>query len=205
MNFHVFFQTFYLCFLVLISVGPVFVTTANLSMTRGYKTGLFCILGCFIGDCIFITLGAIAANAVVSAIPKVVLNGLTLVAACFLFHIAYVFFKTDVRNVKSLQLETKKNIFITLKMLLITLSSPFSIIGYGLIFSQVIDSSTSIVSTILGGICASFVTHNLIVGGFSFLGKKVSIKIMSVLNKLSAILISCFASVLVFNFIKSFF
>ena len=203
MSCSVFFQTFYLCFLVLITVGPVFITTANLSMTRGYKIGLFCIAGCILGDSIFITIGAIAAKAVVNAIPNVVLNILKIVAVCFLLHIAYGFWRTDISKIKTINVDTKKNIFITIKMLLLTLSSPLSIIGYSLIFSQIIDSSTTslTISAILGGICASIVAHNIIVGSFAFVGKKINIKLMSILNRISAILISCFAVMILVNFV----
>jgi len=203
MNLSVFFQTFYLCFLVLISVGPVFITTANLSMTKGYKAGLFCIAGCILGDSIFITLGALCANAVVSAIPQFVLNILSLVAASFLLYIAYGFWKTDISKVRNIKINSKSNISLSIKMLFLTLSSPLSIIGYSLIFSQVIDSSNSTASAICGGICAAFCTHNLIVIAFSTLGKKINNKIMSILNRISAILISFFACALMFNLIKT--
>ena len=201
MNFHVFFQSFYLCFFVLISVGPVFLTTANISMTKGYREGFFAILGCFCADTIFISLGAISAKAVVSAIPQQVLMFLTLFAGCFLLHIAYGFWHTDLNKIK-VQKINKKSFAISIKMFVLTLSSPLSIIGYGAIFSQVIDSSLSTVSAILGGILASGFTHTLIVLTFSSIGKKISNKWLSILNKISALLIGCFAGLLLVKFCK---
>ena len=202
MNFSVFFQTFYLCFLVLISVGPVFITTANLSMTRGYKVGFFCILGCVLADFIFITAGALCAKAVIALIPQSVIMFLSLFAGCFLLHIAYGFWKTDISKIKTQKIN-KTNFALSLKMFCLTLSSPLSIIGYGAIFSSVVDVSKSMLSAILGGCCAACFTHTLIVVCFGTLGKKINTKILSILNKISAILISCFASLLVFNFVKT--
>ena len=201
MNFHVFFQSFYLCFFVLITVGPVFLTTANIAMTRGFRNGFFAILGCFCADAIFISLGAISAKAVVSAISQQVLMFLTLFAGCFLLHIAYGFWHTDLNKIK-VQKINKTNFAISIKMFILTLSSPLSIIGYGAIFSQVIDSSLSTVSAILGGILASGFTHTLIVLTFSSIGKKISNKWLSILNKISALLIGCFAGLLLVKFCK---
>ena len=202
MNLYVFIQSFYLCFLVLISVGPVFLTTANISMVRGYKNGFFAILGCIIADAIFITSGAIAAKAIVSSIPNVLLMFLSLCAGSYLLKIAYGFWKTDVSAVKTQEVN-KTNFALSLKMFLLTFSSPLSIIGYGTIFSQIINSESSIFSAIFGGISAACFTHCLIVITFATIGKKINIKILSILNKMSAILISCFALLLLFNFCKN--
>ena len=204
MNFSVFFQTFYLCFLVLISVGPVFITTANLSMTRGYKTGFFCILGCVLADFIFIIAGALCAKAVIALIPNSVIMVLSLLAGGFLLHIAYGFWKTDISKIKTEKIN-KKSFALSLKMFCLTLSSPLSIIGYGAIFSSVVDVNTAMMSAILGGCCAACFTHTLIVLFFGTLGKKINVKILSILNRVSAILISCFAMLLVFNFVKTLF
>ena len=201
MNFHVFFQSFYLCFFVLITVGPVFLTTANIAMTRGFRNGFFAVLGCFCADAIFISLGAISAKAVVSAISQQVLMFLTLFAGCFLLHIAYGFWHTDLNKIK-VQKINKTNFAISIKMFILTLSSPLSIIGYGAIFSQVIDSSLSTMSAILGGILASGFTHTLIVLTFGSIGKKISNKWLSILNKISALLIGCFAGLLLAKFCK---
>ena len=201
MNFSVFFQTFYLCFLVLISVGPVFITTANISMTRGYRAGFFCILGCVLADFVFITAGALCAKAVIALIPQSIIMLLSLFAGCFLLHIAYGFWKTDISKIKTQQIN-KTNIALSLKMFCLTLSSPMSIIGYGAIFSSVVDVSQSIISAILGGCCAACFTHTLIVLSFGTIGKKINTKILSILNRISAILISCFACLLIVNFVK---
>ena len=201
MNLHLFIKTFCLCFVVLISVGPVFLTTANIAMTRGYKAGFFCILGCIIGDIIFITTGALCANAVVSAIPKPVFMLLSLFAGLFLLHIAHGFWKTDLSKIKGKNLK-QKDIALTIKMLCLTLSSPLSIVGYGAIFSSVIDASSSILSAILGGCTAAIFTHSLIAIGFGILGKKINMKILSILNKVSAGMICFYASLIIIKFIK---
>ena len=201
MNIHVFFQSFYLCFFVLISVGPVFLTTANISITKGYREGFFAILGCFCADAIFISLGAISAKAVVSAIPQQVLMFLTLFAGCFLSKIAYSFWKTDISKIKAQKLN-KTNFALSIKMFLLTLSSPLSIIGYGAIFSQVIDGGSSTISAIFGGVLAAGFTHTLIVLTFGSIGKKINNKFLSVLNKFSALWIAGFSCLLIYKFFK---
>lgn len=201
MHLSTFFQTFYLCFVVLITVGPVFITTANIALTRGYLAGLCAILGCILGDAIFITLGALCAKAVIEIIPHTITMCLSLFAGCFLLYIAYNFWKSDVSKIKAKKIN-KHSIFLILKMLYLTLSSPLSIIGYSAIFSSIIDSQDSILSVIIGGICASIFTHNLIVGFFAFIGKKINTKMLEFLNKISAGLISFFAIIMIFGFFK---
>ncbi|MBQ7552314.1 MAG: LysE family transporter [Rickettsiales bacterium] len=201
MNIHVFFQSFYLCFFVLISVGPVFLTTANISMTRGCKNGFFAALGCCLADVIFISLGAISAKAIVSAIPQSVLMFLTLFAGCFLLKIAYSFWQTDVNKLKAQKIK-QKNFAISIKMFLLTFSSPLSIIGYGAIFSQIINTNTSSLSAIFGGIFASLSAHSLIVLTFGGIGKKINNKLLSILNKISALWIAGFACLLIVKFCK---
>lgn len=200
-NFSVFWQTFYLCFLVLISVGPVFLTTANIAMTRGYKAGLFCILGCIFADFIFITLGVFCAKAVISALPKVLIMLLSLCAACYLLYIAFNFWKSDVSKLKSEKIN-KTGFSLSVKMACLTLSSPLSIAGYGAIFSSIIGSSEHTFSSLFGGYFAAIFTHILIMVSFATIGKKLNVKVLSILNKLSAILISGFAFLLIANFIK---
>ncbi len=204
MNFSVFLQSFSLCFLVLISVGPVFLTTANIAMTRGYKNGFFAIFGCIIADSVFITAGAIAAKTIVASIPQICLILLTLFAGCYLMKISYGFWKTDIEKIKTQKIK-KTNFALTFKMFLLTFSSPLSIIGYGTIFSQIIDGNTSVASTILGGVCASCFTHSLIVSVFATIGKKVNYKILLILNKISALLIFGFSCSLLVKFCQSFY
>ena len=200
-NFSVFWQTFYLCFLVLISVGPVFLTTANIAMTRGYRTGLLCILGCILADFIFITLGVFCAKAVISALPKVFIMLLSLCAAGYLLYIAYHFWKSDISKLKSEKIN-KTGFSLSVKMACLTLSSPLSIAGYGAIFSSIIGSNSHTFSSLLGGYLASIFTHMLIMTSFATIGKQLNVKVLSILNKISAILISGFAILLIANFIK---
>ena len=94
---------------------------------------------------------------------------------------------------------------ITIKMFFLTFSSPLSIIGYSAIFSSVLDATKSIFSAISGGCCAAVFTHTLIVVSFATIGKKINNKILSILNKISAIFISIFAILLLINFVKKFF
>lgn len=173
-------------------------------MTKGYRNGFFAILGCFLADAVFITLGAISAKAVVSAIPVAILTFLTLFAGCFLAKIAYGFYKTDVSKIRIQQMN-KINVAVTLKMFILTFSSPLSIIGYGAIFSQVIDSETSIVSTISGGLFASMTTHSLIVCTFASIGKRINSKLLSILNKISALWIGGFSCLLLLKFLREVF
>ncbi len=203
MSFSIFFQTFYLVFLVLISVGPVFLTTATFAMTRGFKTGGFAILGCICADVVFITIGALCAKLVIMAIPKTLLSGLLLFAGCFLLYLSYGFWKTDVLKIKKIKVQ-KTNFALSLKMFCLTFSSPLSIVGYSAIFTSVVDTSNFLFSSLFGGYLGSITAHSLIVLVFGTIGKKINNKILSVLNKIAAICISVFAILLFVNAVKMY-
>lgn len=201
-DFSIFIKTFWMVFLVVSSVGPAFITTANLSMTYGYKKGFIGILGCWTIDILYVSIGALALKAVANIVSKDIMTMMSLFASFFLIYIAYGFWKTDISKIKTQKIN-KTNFALSFKMFCLTLSSPLSIIGYGAIFSSIVDVSNSIVSAILGGCCAACFTHSLIVVSFATIGKKINTKILSILNKASAILISGFALLLVFNFVKT--
>ena len=201
MSIDIFLKSFYLCFLVLISVGPVFLTTANISMTRGFKEGFFAVIGCISADILFIVAGAMSARAIVAMIPEVIMISLKLFAGSFLLYIAISFWRKNMKELKSRNIR-RKNFALTFKMFCLTISSPISIIGYGAIFSQIIDSNNSLLSAIFGGIMASILVHSLIVCSFATLGKKINENILSFLNKFSALWIGSFAILLIVNFFK---
>ena len=101
MDFGIFCKTFYLVFLVLIAVGPGFLTIANIAMTRGLKTSAVAVCGCFLGDCIYMVLGALCAKEIVAAIPQSLSMALSIVAICLLLYLAYSFYKVDIKTLKA--------------------------------------------------------------------------------------------------------
>ena len=202
MSFSVFFTSFYLVFLVLISVGPGFLTIANISMTRGYKTSAVAVFGCFLGDCILISLGAICAKQVVDNIPQIALTILGVVAVIFLLYLSIKFWKIDISNIKVKKLNKKDGISLAISLFCLKMSSPISIGGYGIIFSTILTSKNYILSAIFGGIFASFVVNVLMVLVFGTLGKKINGNILIKISKVSSVFIGGFAVCLLINIIK---
>ena len=199
----IFLQTFYLVFLVLMSVGPGFLTIANIAMTRGYKTSACAVCGCIIGDCIYITIGAFCAKEIVNAIPEFVSLVLSIVAVLFLLYLAYKFWKTDVTKLKTKQLDTKNGLSLALLLFLLKLSSPICIIGYSIIFTNVVKDATSIIPAVLGGCTATFVANAIMVTVFGTIGQKINTKILSYINKFSSLFIGGFATILAVKIIAT--
>ena len=99
MQIQAFFQTFYLVFLILIAVGPGFLTIANIAMMKGYKTSAIAVCGCFFGDCILITLGANLEQKAITTLPKTLLTTLSFAAVVFLYHLSIKFLRTDISKI----------------------------------------------------------------------------------------------------------
>ena len=193
MNFSIFFQTFYLVFLVLIVVGPGFLTIANIAMTRGYKTGACAVIGCFLGDCILITLGAIGAKEIVDNISVSTLKILSIIAGLCFVYLSVKFWKSDISKFKNTQFDKKDGISLCLSLFVLKMSSPISIGGYGLIFASIVQSGSFIMSAICGGCFASFMANFLMISVFGTIGGKIGTKVLAKLNKCCAIFIFAFA------------
>ena len=206
MNFDCFIHVFCYVFLILIAVGPGFLTIANIAMTKGYKTGFCSVCGCFFGDCIYITLGALCANKIVSLIPDRMLFALNILAIVILLFLAHKFISLDVKSLKSKKFEKKNGVSLALTLFTLKITSPISIAGYGIVFTQLISTSDvlGVLSAICGGIFASFIVNILMVLVFGTLGKKINIKILFYINKICAIFIFFIAIKLIFDLIKSF-
>lgn len=202
-DFSSFIHIFYLVFLVVIAVGPGFITIANISMNYGYKKGMVAVLGGFTVDCFFITIGALAVKTILSFLPKQSLTYFSIVASLFLLYLAYGFWKTDEKKIKSSKV-SKNYLSIYLKILSLGLSSPIAIIGYSAIFSTMSNGNDFLLSKLLGGYLASIIGHSLVVLLFGSIGKKIKVSVLVYINKISAILLTFFSFTLIFNFIKSF-
>ncbi len=193
MNLYVFFQTFYLVFLILASVGPGFLTIANIAMTRGYKTSALAVCGCFLGDIILISLGAFFAKEAINKIPQNIMSFLLFFAIILLFYLAIKFLRTDISKLKAKKFDKNSGFSLAIILFCLKMSSPISIVGYGVIFTQVINTSNGLISACLGGYFASLTVNILMVSIFGTIGKKINVKILSFLNKSAAIFIMCFA------------
>ena len=202
MHLQVFFQTFYLVFLILSSVGPGFLTIANIAITRGCKTSAIAVCGCFLGDCILITAGAFCAKKIISTIPQTLTVMTSLMAVFLIFYLAYRFWTVNIKDIKANKIDKKNGFSLAVVLFCLKMSSPISIIGYGVIFTQVINQSNATLSACFGGYLASFTVNALMVLIFGKIGRKINVKIMKIINKISSVFISCFALILLVAILK---
>ena len=202
MNFAIFSQLFIPVLVLMLSVGPVFITVANISMTYGYKKGFFVAIATLLGNLIYITIGAFAAKGFIAMIPKQVMIFLPLVGACFLLNLAYGFWKKDVSKLRDVKVQ-KFDFTLLIKMFCLIMSSPVAIVGYSVIFTSIATNiETSMFSALLGGYFGALTGKIIVVVFFGTLGKKCSNKILTIINKFSACLLCCYASLLIIKVIK---
>ena len=189
---NIFIGIFIPVFLVVASIGPCLLTYANISMSYGYKKGFIAASGCFTIDVLYISLGAFAINTVKALMPNWVMSICAIFAACFLLYLAFDFWNTNAEKLKA-NIVSNNSMVIYIKLLCLTLSSPIAIVGYASIFSAISNISENIVSILLGAYSGAFIAHALVVILFATIGKKINTKILILLNKISAIIISGFA------------
>ena len=205
-----FWTIFYAIFLTSIAVGPVFITITNISITYGIKNGIFSVIGVAFGNILYMTIGALTAQQLISAIPDTAMMIISFVATLFLISMAIGFWKKDISKINNLQV-FQPSIKTIIKMFIITLSSPVVITGYSitfLTFSNVVRQS--FFSSLIGGISGAIVAYSLVAIVFGLLGgriKKISkekyLKFLIILNKIVAVLLLLFASFTLFNFVRT--
>lgn len=209
MNLQIFLTLFYPIFITSIAVGPVFITLANLSITYGLRHGLFAVIGVIFGNILYMILGALTARQIINEVPKTVMLFISFFATLFLIYVAYGFWKKDVSKMSTKEIQ-KQNFGTIIKMFCITLSSPVVIAGYSITFLTFADKvRVSFVSALLGGVCGATIAYTMIAVFFGLLGKKILALgpkkykvILSTLNKIAAVLLFAFASVIVVNFVR---
>lgn len=188
----VFIKVFCPVFLVVASIGPCLLTYANISMNYGYKKGFIAASGCFTVDVLYITFGIFAIETIKLLIPEKLFLAFGIFAGCFLLYLAYGFWKTNAEKLEAKRVENN-SLSIYLKLLFLTLSNPIAIIGYAAIFSSIGDIRANVFSIFLSATSAAFIAHSVVVLLFATLGKKINMKILLLLNKIFALIISMFA------------
>ena len=197
----VFIGVFVPVFLIVASVGPCLLTYANISMNYGYKKGFIAASGCFTIDILYISLGVFAINTIKTFMPEFVVSLCAVFAVCFLLYLACDFWKTNEEKLKSNNV-SNSNVAIYFKLLCLTLSSPIAIVGYASIFSSINNVNDNIFSIFIGAISGAFIAHVLVVTIFATIGRKINTKILILLNKLSAVIISFFAISIFVNVVR---
>ena len=209
MNLHAFLTLFYPIFLTSVAVGPVFITISNIAINYGIKNGLFAVIGVVFGNILYMFIGALTARQIINSLPQNLIQIVSLLASLFLLYIAINFFRKDVRKMKDNNV-FDFNIKTIFKMFFITLSSPVVIAGYSITFLSVVGVVEKYFwSSIFGGVFAAIIAYSLVAIVFGFISIKIhnfnentKYKILSILNKIAVTLLSGFALLLIFNFIK---
>lgn len=210
MVFSTFFALFYAIFLTSIAVGPVFITISSIGLTYGLKNSLFSVIGVIIGNCLYLSLGALMAKQIIGAIPSPAMLIVSFCASLFLLYVAYGFLKKDVSKMQTQNFfqPSVKTIF---KMFAITLSSPVVISGYVITFLTFANElKKSFFSGFIGGLLGAIIAYSIIAIISGLIGNKIKhidnktyFTTLNTLNRIAGILLGSFAVVLVFNFIKT--
>ena len=211
MIFSVFWHLFYAIFLTSIAVGPVFITISSIGLTNGLKHSLFAVIGVIIGNCIYLTIGALTAQQIINAIPNSVMMFVSFCASLFLARVAYGFFTRDLSNMQN-DVYFSISVKTILKMMIITLSSPVVISGYVITFLTFAELvRQSFVSGCLGGLSATIIAYSLVAIVSGVIGDKVQQKVdknkyymfLKILNKIAGCLLGGFALMLIGNFVRT--
>ena len=203
---------FYSIFLSSVAVGPVFITLANISVNYGVRSGLFALIGVSIGNILYMILGSLTAQKIVASIPDRAMLFISFSATILLIYVAIGIWKKKIEMSVQENI-SKPSVMTVFKMLIITLSSPVVITGYGITFLTFASYvKRSFLSSLFGGICGALIAYFLIVVFFSFLGERIKklkkdtyLRVLTFLNRISSSLLIMFAMVMVYKFFKTVF
>ena len=196
----VFLNVFQPVFCVVIAVGPCLLTYGNISMIYGLRRGIIGALGCFTVDMLYFTLGIFAVSAVITLLPQFLVAIMSICAGCFLLYLAYGFWKTKTEDLQSTNIKNNCLVIYT-KLVCLTLTNPMAIVGYASIFAGITNAKNNALSIFLGASSAAFTAHFIVIVCFAILGKigrKIGNKVLLIINKISATLISVYAVKILF-------
>ena len=188
--------------MVVIAVGPCWLTYANIAMNYGWKKGMLAMSGCMTIECIYWIIGVTAIHSVKSVVPDKLVLLLSLSAVAFLIYLSISIWRTDVDKIRAEKTNGRSNLAIYLKLVIMTLTSPMAIVGYASIYASIDNASNSVLSILLGSALASLSGHTAVVSMWSLIGKKINNKVMRIINKISAIFILYYSINLLYSILK---
>lgn len=186
---------------VVVMVGPCWLTYANVTMNYGWKKGMLAMSGCMTIELLYWIIGVTAIGTAKSICPDIIINILKCCAAGLLLHLAHSFWNTDVAKIKASTVKGN-NLSIYLKLVALTLTSPQAIVGYASIYASIEGASNSVVSILLGSALASFSGHTLVVSSWALIGKKINNKMLTILNRVSGLILVGYAGLLVYDVVQ---
>ena len=211
MSLTLFLHIFVPVLVLMLSVGPVSITLINISMLNGYKQALLDAVATFLANAIYITFGALMVKNKVdiaqyfdAMFPRPAIIVLSVIGASLLISLAYDFWRKKI-STTGYGVRFKFNMNIVVKMFCLTLSSPVAIVGYAFIFTSIVkEINSSLCGALFSGYLGVIAGKLIIISVFHFLGKKCNIRILNIINKISAILLFGYAIGIIATIVKNF-
>lgn len=195
---HGFVQIYLATLFMLFAIGPICLTIINFNILKGFKTGFIASMGTVVADICYIVAGSFFIDFLSKALSSFYLKFFSIGMAIFLFYIAYSFFRKKENSIQQIE-GSKGYIMIFLKMFLLTISGPTTIFSYIAIFSSFVGKNFDTKLMITAASFATFSFYLCLNIILHFVRKKFSNKTILFLNKLSSLVISIFALIIIYK------
>ncbi len=184
--------------LVSIPVGPVAVLCIQRTMNKGALSGFITGAGAAFADIVY----SIIAGFSITLIKDFLTDNqaiIRIVASIFLLFIAYrIFFSNPAKQLRKLRREGNKFFSDFATSFLLTVSNPLTIGAFGLLYSEfdMVDSSTSsieVIVMVVSVVAGALLWWLSLVGIVSIFKKRISLRNLVTVNKVTSVLIVGFA------------
>ena len=201
MFFNNFIDIYLATFFMLFAIGPICITVINYNITKGFKAGFSAGMGVVLADICYIFAGSFFIDFLSGILSNFYIKIFSVLMALFLFYIAYSFFNKSKEKETNDKYE-KKYLSIFFKLFILTISGPTTMFTYSAIFTGFIGKNFDKKLMIISASFATFSFYFLLNIILFFIRKKLPSKVILLLNKISAVIISCFALLILFKNLK---
>ncbi len=188
--------------LVSIPVGPVAVLSIQRTMNKGALSGFITGIGAAFADVVY----AIIAGFGITLIKNFLTENqsiIRVVASVFLLFIAYqIFMSNPAKQLRKLNREGNKFFSDFVSSFLLTISNPLTVGAFGLLYAQfdMVDNTTTsahVVLMVISVFAGALLWWLSLVGIVSLFKKRISLRNLVVVNKVTGVMIAVFAIIVV--------
>lgn len=190
-----------LTFTILLAIGPVFMTIVNNFLTKGPAFGIVSAIGVILIDWVYIVCSIFFLEKVKNSLHGSSIM-LSIFASLFLFYLSYSFFTIKKINIKK-KVDTSSLLKTFVSMLILTASSPTTIITYAGVFSSFATKFNNPTSMMLGGFFGTAFFYFILINLLWFFRKNLNEKKLLLLGRVGGLIIFCFAFLNLMNIVPS--
>lgn len=188
-------------------VGPICLTVINATILHGFKAGFSAGMGVAVADTVYIFSAGLAIESVAKILKGNWVHYLSIGGVLFLLYLAYKFWRTDVSSDLdgNINLKERSRLGWFVKLFSLTITGPTTIFTYAAVFSNFLNNTYNMPAVIFGAMMATFSFYTILTFLIALLRKKMTVRFINILSKLSSVVIVSFAIMILRVSLKAIF